>query len=38
VDWLTLRVLVRHPHSEILIGVESAELVKSKFFLALLMP
>jgi hypothetical protein len=38
VDWLKLRVPVRHPHSEILYGVESAELVESKFFLALLTP
>jgi hypothetical protein len=37
VDWLTLRVLTRHPHSEILIGIEPTELVESKFFLALLM-
>jgi hypothetical protein len=38
VDWLTLRVLVNHSHYEILIGVESAELVDSKIFLVLFMP
>jgi hypothetical protein len=38
VDWLTLRVLVHHLHSEILIGAESAELVESIKKLALLMP
>jgi hypothetical protein len=32
VDWLTLRVLVRHPQFEILIGIESVELVESKIF------
>ena len=37
-DWLTLRVLVYHPHSEILIGVESTDLVESKIFLAFSMP
>jgi hypothetical protein len=30
VDWLTLKVLVRHPQFEILISIESAELVESK--------
>ena len=31
-NWLTLRVLIRHPHFEIMIGIESTKLVESNFF------
>ena len=37
-DWLALKVLVRHLYFEILIDVESTKLVESKKKLALPMP